>query len=172
MKFLFVVCSIVFLACIDSSFAQTTLPSLSEKDTIQNINQNNKPLSDSLWQRTARWAIFGELSTLGIGVNLERYFTSGFGCRIGFQQNYFTLDKYNGVASFIPLSIVGLIGQDHAFELNGGMIIIVNGSLYVGEGVFPSASLGYRYQESKGGFLFRVAVGFPVIGSIGLGFSF
>ncbi len=36
----------------------------------------------------------------------------------------------------------------------------------------PVFSLGYRYQEPGGDFVFRIGMGFPVLVHLGLGFAF
>lgn len=38
--------------------------------------------------------------------------------------------------------------------------------------ILPAITIGYRYQKSTGGFLFRTGIGFPEIIYIGLGSSF
>jgi len=98
---------------------------------------------------------------LGIGIfyslNYDTRFAKrpkndGFGFRAGF--------SYLEVL-FVPLQINYLIGYKHYLEIGSG-ITFASKNLDIGRGAYgganitPSASIGYRFQPAKSGFMFRV----------------
>lgn len=121
-------------------------------------------------------------------LNYDRLFTENFGVRIGFM--YFAADWFAFFSDvemvLIPATLNLLVGRGkHKFELGAGPVFI-SGSVgffgsdpVSGSGVGWTGTIGYRYQQNRGGFMWRI--GFtPFIaggeffpsGGISLGFSF
>ena len=121
-------------------------------------------------------------------VNYDRLFTENFGVRVGFM--YFSADWFaffSDVEFFlIPTTLNLLVGTGkHKFELGAGPVFI-SGSMgffgsnpVSGSGVGWTGTIGYRYQQNNGGFMWRIGFTpflaggefFPS-GGISLGFSF
>ena len=121
-------------------------------------------------------------------VNYDRLFTENLGARIGFM--YFTSDWFgffNDVELIvIPATLNLLVGSGkHKFELGAGPVFLsvsmgFFGSYPVsGSGVGWTGTIGYRFQQNDGGFMWRIGFTpfmaggefFPY-GGISLGFSF
>ena len=121
-------------------------------------------------------------------VNYDRLFTENIGARIGFM--YFAADWvlfFNDVELLlIPTTLNFLVGTGkHKFEFGAGPVFI-SGSLgffgsdpVSGSGVGWTGTIGYRYQKSEGGFMWRIGFTpflaggeFLPSGGISLGFSF
>ena len=132
------------------------------------------------------------LEALGNGglysVNYDRMFSEDIGARIGFM--YFAADWFaffSDVELFLfPITLNYLVGSGkHKLEIGGGPVII-SGSTGIfgseqhsGSGVVGTATIGYRYQKSNGGFMWRIGFTplfgngeFDPWGGISLGFSF
>ena len=121
-------------------------------------------------------------------INYDRLFTENFGARIGFM--YFEADwlfYFLDVDMFlIPTTLNFLVGTGkHKFELGAGPVFVFGSASFFGSdpvsgsGVAWTGTIGYRYQQNDGGFMWRV--GFtPVLfsgefypyGGISFGFSF
>jgi len=121
-------------------------------------------------------------------INYDRMFTDNIGARIGFM--YFEADWiffFFDVDMFlIPTTLNFLVGTGkHKFELGAGPVFVFGSvsffgsDLVSGSGVGWTGTIGYRYQQNEGGFMWRV--GFtPLLaggelfpsGGISLGFSF
>jgi len=121
-------------------------------------------------------------------VNYDRLLTEEVGIRVGFM--YFEADWFvffTDMEMFlIPITLNYLVGTGkHKFELGAGPVIVFGSVGFwgsdpgSGSGVGWTGTIGYRYQQPNGGFLFRI--GFtPVLfsgefhpsGGLSLGFSF
>ena len=121
-------------------------------------------------------------------INYDRLFTENFGARIGFM--YFEADWiffFIDVDMFlIPITLNYLVGTGkHKFELGAGPVIAFSSARFLGSnsvsgsGLGWTGTIGYRYQQNDGGFMWRI--GFtPLLaggelfpsGGISLGFSF
>jgi len=133
------------------------------------------------------------LELLGNGglysINYDRLFSENLGGRIGFMY----LSEFNFIFSsaenllFIPIMLNYLSGGDHNFEIGGGIVIVHADKVgFFGiskEGsstaVGGTATIGYRYQPSRGGFLFRIGFtpfyadgDFAASGGFSIGFCF
>ena len=73
--------------------------------------------------------------------------------RLGYGQNESSNDStYHGDEKFIPIGINVLLGSRNLFELGLG------GYYYTERGIItPYVSIGFRHQNPKGGFMYRVA---------------
>ena len=121
-------------------------------------------------------------------INYDRMFTDNIGARIGFM--YFEADWLLFFSDLdmllIPATLNYLVGTGkHKFELGAGPVFI-SGSMgffgsdpVSGSGVGWTGTIGYRYQQNDGGFMWRIGFTpaffsgefFPS-GGISLGFSF
>lgn len=133
--------------------------------------------SDALGERSAKNSVFAELGGNGViyTLNYERFFLQDAALRVGAM--YFGVSAVgtgsdgstdSASASWLAVPIVleytGVRSGNHALELgigvepmhfsatasSGGTFAGANGWLMTGTG-----SIGYRYQDPKGGFLFR-----------------
>jgi len=74
--------------------------------------------------------------------------------RLGYGVNKATNDStYKGDESFVPIGINILIGRKNNFEIGGGIFYYLDRKKPI-----PYFSLGFRHQNPKGGFMYRVAV--------------
>ena len=121
-------------------------------------------------------------------INYDRLFSENFGARIGFM--YFAADWFiffSDVEMFlIPITLNYLAGESNfKFEAGAGPVIVFGsmglfGSKPIsGSGVGWIGTIGYRYQQQDGGFLFRIGFTpallgdeFHPSGGLSLGFSF
>ena len=121
-------------------------------------------------------------------INYDRLFTENFGARIGFM--YFAADWFiffSDVEMFlIPTTLNYLVGTGkHKFELGAGPIFVFGSAGFFGSdpvsgsGVGWIGTIGYRYQQNDGGFMWRIgftpallAGEFHPSGGISLGYSF
>ena len=96
--------------------------------------------------------LFGQNSFFSL--NYDRMLGERFGLRAGFGMS--GLDGTDGF--IIPITAHYLRGNDHRFELGAGLVY-ENGTWQRGrEEIAPILSIGYRYQQPEGGFMFRVAI--------------
>lgn len=73
--------------------------------------------------------------------------------RLGYGVNKATNDStYKGDESFVPIGINILIGRKNTFEVGGGIYYYLDRKKPI-----PYFSLGFRHQNPKGGFMYRVA---------------
>lgn len=71
-------------------------------------------------------------------------------------------------ASFIDISAMALLGSRFSFtEIGAGI-----GVFPVQSSVYPTGSVGYRFQRGRGGIMFRTGMGFPEIFYVGVGYGF
>lgn len=122
-------------------------------------------------------------------VNYDRLFTDNFGARVGFMYiseiDFFFVSEEDLL--LIPATINYLLGNKHKFELGVGLVLASVSSTGVfgfesGESssnVVGTATIGYRYQKPKGGFLFRAGFtplfnsnGFQPYAGVSIGVSF
>jgi len=135
------------------------------------------------------------LELLGNGgfysVNYDRQFSDDFGARIGFMYVEDFLFFTDVKILLIPITLNYLIGSgNNKLELGGGPLIgfesgrdsflgLSEGEKSSGSRIGATATIGYRYQKSDGGFLFRIGFtplftseGILPWAGISLGFSF
>jgi len=133
------------------------------------------------------------LELLGNGglysVNYDRLFTENLGGRIGVSY----LSSFDFIFTsvenllLVPIMLNYFVGNNHKLELGAGVVIVSADNIgffglesgSVGTAIGGTATIGYRYQPSNGGFLFRIGFspffaddGFAASGGISLGFSF
>ncbi len=122
-------------------------------------------------------------------INYDRLFTETIGGRIGFM--YFSSDRgliiLTDVELFLfPVMLNFFLGSgNHRLELGVGPVFgtasagIFGSETTSGSGIFGTAVIGYRYQSTRGGLVFKI--GFtPLIGAgefkpwggMSIGFSF
>ena len=116
--------------------------------------------------------------------NYERQFTDNLSLRVGFSSLPFTSEDTNEevTVTIIPIMANYLIGGgNHKLAISGGVLqVSASADAEEGEydldlGMIPSASVGYRYQRTTGGFFFNANVGItPIAGwpGFGLGWTF
>ena len=150
-------------------------------------------LSCSIYSQPKQNSLYFE--ALGNGgfysLNYDRMFTESLGGRVGFMylsELNFIFTSLNDLL-VIPVTLNYLVGEGSSkLELGGGIVYVsVSGGDFLGfestnkgsSGVGGTATIGYRYQQSDGGFLFRVGFtplfgsgGFAPSGGISFGFSF
>jgi len=109
-------------------------------------------------------------------LNYDRMFTPNIGGRIGFSYFSFTSDNFffPSVDMYMfPISLNYFAGEGNSkFEIGSGVTIVtgtadwfgVKGSGSAIAGIF---NIGYRYQQSEGGFLFRIGLT-PILSSTGI----
>ena len=121
-------------------------------------------------------------------INYDRLFTENIGARIGFM--YFDTEWllfFTDVEMFlIPTTLNFLVGSGkHKFELGAGPVFVFGSASFFGSdpvsgsGVGWTGTIGYRYQQNDGGFMWRIGFTpflaggelFPS-GGISFGFSF
>ena len=121
-------------------------------------------------------------------INYDRLFTENIGARIGFM--YFDSEWllfFTDVEMFlIPTTLNYLVGTGkHKFELGAGPVFVFGNVSFFGSDPVSGSSvgwtgtIGYRYQQNNGGFMWRIGFTpaffsgefFPSAG-ISLGFSF
>lgn len=120
-------------------------------------------------------------------LNYDRLFTENFGGRIGIMY----LSSFDMIFTsaenllLIPVMLNYFSGSEHKLEIGAGVVIV--SADYIGffglgsggTGIGGTATLGYRYQQTDGGFLFRAGFtpffgegGFQPSGGLSIGFSF
>lgn len=133
------------------------------------------------------------LEALGNGilysVNYDRLFTENVGGRIGimYLSSFDIIFTSEENVLLVPIMVNYFTGNKHKLELGAGIVyahadnigIFGIGSGEGGSGIASTATIGYRYQNPNGGFLFRVGFtpflgkdGFEASGGISLGYSF
>lgn len=103
----------------------------------------------SVSQSEAKHAIYIELPGNGgfISANYERFLTQNLSLRVG-------IGSFLGLGEVtFPVMVNYCIGQEYIFEIGGGLIHVPDGKW---EGIVPTATIGYRYQEINGGTVFRI----------------
>lgn len=145
--------------------------------------------------QTADNAIYLELGGNGLlyTLNYERTFAPEWSGRAGLF--WFTVDatgEQNTSASatlnLIPLTANYFVGESHRLELGGGPLLLRASASAEGPGLTVSesgfglggtATVGYRYQQLDGGFLFRIGLtpiftsnGFTPWAGLSLGYAF
>jgi hypothetical protein len=122
-------------------------------------------------------------------INYDRMFTENLGARIGFsylsELDFIVISFKNLVT--IPVTMNYFLGSgDNKFELGAGFtyVSIDKADVFIfeghgGSGVAGTATIGYRYQQPGGGFLFRIGFtplfngkGILATGGISIGTSF
>lgn len=100
-------------------------------------------------------------------INYDRLFTENFGGRIGFM--YLSELDFIFVSAkdllFIPVTLNYFVGGKHKLELGAGAVfagVSSTGAFGFKSGnaqsnIVGTATIGYRFQKSKGGFLFRIS---------------
>ena len=74
--------------------------------------------------------------------------------RLGFGVNKATNDStYKGNENYVPIGINILIGRKNDLEIGGGVYYYLNRKKPI-----PYFSVGFRHQNPKGGFMYRIAV--------------
>jgi len=88
-------------------------------------------------------------------INYDRLFSNHIGARVG--ANFFLLpiDKTTAFGYFVVMQIIYLIGNGNSrLELGGGVNYLNEKD---GDSIWgPSFIIGYRYQPTNGGFVFRI----------------
>ena len=122
-------------------------------------------------------------------VNYDRLFTENLGGRIGVMYLSSLDFIFSSVDNLllVPITLNYFVGNNHKLELGGGVVIVSAdkiGSFGIntrsgGTAIGGTATIGYRYQKSDGGFLFRIGftpifsdTDFVPSGGLSLGFSF
>lgn len=98
-------------------------------------------------------------------IRLEKIAFTG---RTGFIKTYFPTD--DDTDNLIPAQ-VGVItgkGKNHFEVYMGGMVILDN----ISNRIWPSLSLGYRWQSAESNFIFRAGIAFPETQYLGVGLAF
>ena len=147
-------------------------------------------LSDSAFSQSKPNSFYLELVGSGglYSINYDRLFTENFGLRIGFM--YFDTEWllfFSDVEMFLfPTTLNYLVGTGkHKFELGAGPVFVFGNVSFFGSdpvsgsGVGWTGTIGYRYQQNDGGFMWRIGFTpflaggelFPS-GGISFGFSF
>jgi hypothetical protein len=73
--------------------------------------------------------------------------------RLGYGKNDATNDTtYKGDEEYIPIGINVLLGRSNLFEIGAGIYYYLERQKPI-----PYFSLGFRHQQSKGGFFYRIA---------------
>jgi hypothetical protein len=150
-------------------------------------------LSCSVYSQPKQNSIYFE--ALGNGglysFNYDRMFTESLGGRIGFMylsELDFIFTSINDLL-LIPITLNYFVGSGNSkLELGGGIVYVsVSGGEFFGikssnkssSNAAGTATIGYRYQQSSGGFLFRIGFtpffnsgGFAPSSGISFGFSF
>lgn len=128
-------------------------------------------------ERTAYNSVYLELAGNGIiySMNYDRMFLESFSGRIGIMFLSATSESGGGNVSitFLPIMANYLIGSaNHKFEVGVGPLIVIASATFTETGSFSgtavggTATAGYRYQPTDGGFNFRA--GFtPIFGAGG-----
>jgi hypothetical protein len=144
--------------------------------------------SDSL-PSLAKNALYLEIATIvlagGASMNYERMLTDNISVRTGLGAGYYTSlsSTYSDATAIASMGMLNLLtaGNNHKFEIGAGVSVILpvknkKGVLhFLGDRDFipgkisfmPAFALGYRYQQSEGGFFFRAGLsltylfGFP-----------
>lgn len=73
-----------------------------------------------------------------------------------------------GGKSFFDISAMALLGSRRSYTEVGAGI----GLFPAQSAVYPTGSVGYRYQRGRGGVIFRTGIGFPDIFYVGVGYGF
>jgi len=91
-----------------------------------------------------------------------------FTVRTGFIKTYFPTD--DGTDNMIPAQVGIITGKrkNHFEAYVGGMVVLDN----ISNRLWPSLSLGYRWQSSESNFIFRAGVALPEMLYIGIGVAF
>ena len=147
------------------------------------------PLQSDSLPSQAKNALYLEIATIvlagGVSVNYERMLTDNISVRTGLGAGYYTSlqSEYSDATAIATMGMLNLLtaGNNHKFEIGAGVSVIFpvknkKGVLhFLGDRDFipgqisfmPACALGYRYQQSEGGFFFRAGLsltylfGFP-----------
>ena len=118
--------------------------------------------------------------------NYERQFTDKLSLRVGFSSVPLSSDdsmmSEEVTFTIIPIMANYLIGGgNHKLAISGGVLQVSasaeigDDDYALGDGMLPTATVGYRYQRAAGGFFFKADVGItPIAGwpGFGLGWTF
>ena len=148
--------------------------------------------SQTGYSQTKPNSIYFEFIGNGVlySINYDRLFTEDISGRIGLMYLskldwiFFTIDDI----VIVPVTLNYLIGNgSNKFEIGAGIdyLSVSGGSIFglhanASESkVFGTATIGYRYQQADGGFLFRIGFtpvfgenGLQPLGGLSLGFTF
>jgi hypothetical protein len=73
--------------------------------------------------------------------------------RLGYGQNQASNDStYKGSEAFVPIGVNIMFGRSNLFEIAGGIYYYLDRQI-----VIPYVSVGFRHQQAKGGFMYRIA---------------
>lgn len=137
------------------------------------VNQSSAQEASEVRSRSSIYADGGALFAGQFSLNYEYSFLlrervslaaragAGYGVLVG---------NYGGPGGIAGITM--LIGKEsHHFEANGGVFVGYSSDAQRNPFLFPLADIGYRYQRSSGGFLFKVRAGYLGIG-LGVGYAF
>ncbi|MCK5846772.1 MAG: hypothetical protein KAG84_04980 [Bacteroidales bacterium] len=150
-----------------------------QKGNAQNIRQmNTNTDTKSCYIPIAKNIVYGNVNYAvlfsGASINYERTIYSNKNSVI----KHLMLKASGGAFTYysfkhLSLSTVALLSKsDYYLEVGFGIgyFIYLNPSLE--GGLLPLANIGYRYQISEGGFLYRIGISFPEGLYVGAGYNF
>lgn len=151
-------------------FSSSVFCQVSKQNTTSKFSKNTLTADGSL----TYIAILGGFSS---AINYERILSSGstftsYG-KIGVGYSIYGDvggGEWSGMQIPVSVSILKGMGKNH-FEVNLGVRTIFNKDFDYGYFFYPIANLGYRYQPTSGGFLFKALAGTDGI-TLGVGLAF